>query len=128
MSTRTVPRTAAAAAVAAGLAASALTDGALVLLGAGSFRGPLLGVLAAPLLLLLAHPSVRRGLRADPATALLIAGSAWTLAPFADQHLTGAIVLDGTFPDVVHHLAGWTALAAGSLSPARPRARSLAAR
>ena len=109
-------------AAAAGLAASAATDGLLAALGAGRFHGLPLGVAAAPLLLLALVPRVRRALDATPAAALVVLGVAWTLAPLIDQHATRAVVLDGAVPDAIHHLAGWPALFAGARRLQRPKA------
>jgi hypothetical protein len=101
-------------AVALGLVAAALVDGLLAATGAGRFAGLPLGLLAAPLLGLLASGRIRRAVIGDAGRALLIVGAAWTLAPLVDQHLTRAIALDGVLPDTIHHLAGLGALLAGS--------------
>lgn len=113
---------AAAVTVAAGLALAAVTDAAIVAAGGGTFRGAPLGLLGAPLLLLAALPSVRAALRAEPARALVLLGAAWTLAPLLDQHLLEVVAVDGLALDLVHHVAGWLPLLAGSqlLSRSRP--------
>jgi hypothetical protein len=97
--------------VAGGLIAAACTDGLLVAAGAGHFAGPPLGLFVAPLLIVLLSRAVRDELRSDVTSALLVFGAAWLAAPFVDQHLTGAVALDGALPDLVHHAAGWLALA-----------------
>jgi hypothetical protein len=107
-------RTAFLAAAAVGLAAAAFTDLLLAAAGLAAIDGLQLGVAAAPLLLLAARHEIRAGLGAQSATALVVAGAAWTLAPLVDQHLTRAVVVDGALPDALHHLAGWPALLAGA--------------
>src|SRR5206468_887589 len=106
-------------AAAAGLAAAAATDGALASLGAARIDGLQLGVALAPLLALALLAPVRRELAGG--APLLVAGFAWTLAPLIDQHLTGAVVVDGALPDLVHHLAGWPAVLAGARLVHRPK-------
>ena len=100
------------AAAALGLLAAASTDALLALVGVARFTGPPLGLLGLPALLLLCSPRVRGALRADRPRTLVAIGAAWTVAPLIDQHLTGAVVIPGTGADLVHHLAGWTALLA----------------
>jgi hypothetical protein len=114
-------RGAAVVTVAAGLALAALTDATIVAAGGGTFRGVPLGLLAAPLLLLAAVPSVRDAVRAEPARALVLLGAAWTLAPLVDQHLLRVVAVQGLALDVVHHVAGWLPLLAGSQRLSRPR-------
>jgi hypothetical protein len=114
-------RGAAALTVAAGLALAALTDAAIVAAGGGTFRGAPLGLLAAPLLALAVLRPVRAALRAEPARALVLLGAAWTLAPLIDQHLLEVVVVHGLALDVVHHVAGWLPLIAGSQLLSRPR-------
>jgi hypothetical protein len=99
-----------AVAIAAGAALAACTDGVLALSGFGRFAGVPLGLLALPALALAVSPRVRDELARDPAMTLLIVGSAWVAAPFADQHVTAAVVLDGPLPDLIHHAAGWSVL------------------
>ena len=107
-------------AIAAGLAASAATDGALVARGAGHVDGVPIGLPAAVALVLLAFPAVRLELASNAAPALLGAGVAWTLAPLVDQHVTQTVVLDGFVADLVHHVAGWAPLlVAAQLRPAQ---------
>ncbi len=91
----------------AGLVAGAATDLLLVALGAGQISGVQVGVLAAPLLL----ATLLRGRGVD----LVVLGAAWTLAPLIDQHLTAVVTVDGAFPDLLHHVAGWPALVAGAV-------------
>jgi hypothetical protein len=108
-------RTSTAALVAAGFVAAALVDALIVLAGAGRFDGPPLGIIAAPLLLLLLRRDVRRALADDPTAALLALGAGWILAPFVDQHLTGAVALDGAPADFVHHMAASLPLVAAAV-------------
>src|SRR5512132_2956598 len=104
-----------ATAAAIGLAAAAATDAALAVGGAARFGGPPLGLLAIALLMLLGSGTVRRNLTSDAERTLLVIGAAWTVAPFLDQHLTGAVVITGAAADVAHHTAGWAALAAATV-------------
>lgn len=104
--------------VAAGLALGALTDAALALAGAATFGGPPLGLVCAPLLLLVLRPAVRAELH-RPA-ALLVLGVAWTAAPLVDQHVLGAVSLEGLGPDLLHHTLGWVPLLVGSHLLSRP--------
>ena len=97
-------------AIAAGLVAAAITDGLLVAAGLGHFAGPPVGLLAAPMLLTVLSGRVRDSLRREDAASWVAVGAAWICAPFLDQHLTGAVVLDGVIPDLIHHTAGWAAL------------------
>jgi hypothetical protein len=101
-------------AVAAGLGAAAAGDLLITAAGAGRVTGVQLGAVTAPLLLLALLAPVRHALLANPASTLVVLGAAWTLAPLVDQHLTGAVVIDGALPDAIHHLAGWPALIAGA--------------
>jgi hypothetical protein len=119
-----VDRAALIATVAVGLLAATVTDVLLVSVAPGRFVGPPLGVLALPALALLAVPAVRRTLSANLGWTLLVIGAAWTAAPVIDQHLTGAVVIGSAAADLVHHLAGWTALAAGSKRLSLTRSRT----
>lgn len=97
-------------AVALGCVASGGTDVILMLAGVASFAFAPLAIVALPCLALLGLGSVRRSLRGDLRVTGLIVGAAWTLAPLVDQHLAGAVVIDGALADLVHHTAGWTAV------------------
>jgi hypothetical protein len=105
-------------ALAAGAAASAATAVLLSAAGGATFSGLPLGLLLAPLLLGAASPAVRALLCTG--AGLVAVGAAWTLVPLLDHHVTGAIAIDGALPDLVHHVAGWAALVAGSLRLQRP--------
>lgn len=105
-------------ALAAGAVGAAATDVALVALGGAAFTGMPLGVLLAPVLLGAASPAVREALLGG--AGLLAVGAAWTLVPLVDHHVTGAVTIDGALPDLIHHVAGWAALVAGSLRLDRP--------
>jgi len=113
-------------AVAAGLAAGAASDALLAAAGLASVAGVQLGVVAAPLLAIALAPGARRARAADAGPALVVLGAAWTLAPLIDQHLTGAVVVDGALADLIHHLAGWPALIAGARLVHRPKATLIA--
>ncbi|WP_205698513.1 hypothetical protein [Conexibacter sp. SYSU D00693] len=108
-------------AAAAGLAASALFAALLAAAGAGHLDGPPAGVLALPLLGLAVAPAVREAVRRDDGRLLLVLGAAWTIAPLLDQHLVGAVAVDGTLPHLLLHTAGWAPLLAGSQRLTHPR-------
>lgn len=97
--------------VAAGLALGAATDALLALGGAAQLSGLPVGVLCAPLLVLLGL-----GARSELSTGrgLLLLGAAWTAAPLVDQHLLGVVTVDDLAFDVLHHVAGWIPLWFGS--------------
>lgn len=114
-------RTAWIAAITAGLAAGAVTDLLLVATGTATLAGAQAGVITLPLLFLTARPSVRRALSDHSPVALVALGAAWTLAPLIDQHLTGVVVVDGAFADLVHHTAGWAPLLVGAQLIHRPK-------
>jgi hypothetical protein len=102
--------------------AGAVTDALLAAAGAATITGLQVGLVAAPLVALALCAGVRRSPADEAGLALLVIGAAWTLAPLIDQHLTGAVVVDGALPDLVHHLAGWPALLAGARLVHRPKA------
>jgi hypothetical protein len=105
-------------ALAAGAAASAATALLLSAAGGATLAGLPLGVALAPLLLGAASSDVRE--RLCTGAGLVAVGAAWTLVPLLDHHVTGAIAIDGALPDLIHHVAGWAALVAGSLRLQRP--------